>query len=346
MYLSMNHWFYFFVLATVALLSIPPVTQGERILMAAHHFGPNELDVSSGSNAGNIASRSEPCIYNMMEGFAGEAGTDFFTVEYFYTMELNATLVDNAVNIFTPRTQAIILDEFANNSLRNVILSVEYSISSYLMEESYTFENASCSGHGGNRVVNVNGMEQEQLQANSNSIDSRYGGQENNQPSKNVGIAIAPSDELALKCRTISTAEDVLCYEIAGAFQVHTVGETHNITQAENEIRYDLQAAMEKGKFDRAHPSILNLTFLDSISPEFPDGALSEGVPSIPINDNGNNVVLQEDETNVALIIGGSIGGILLLLCSLIGIRCCWCNIHQDDMDGSFESTVRMQTQV
>ncbi|OEU20581.1 hypothetical protein FRACYDRAFT_234212 [Fragilariopsis cylindrus CCMP1102] len=330
MYLSTNHWFYFLILATVALLSIPPVTQGELILNP-HHSDPSELDVYSRNNTGGIASRSEPCIYNRMEDFVGEAGTNFFTVEYFYTMEVNATLIDNVVNIFTPRTQAIILDEFANNSLRNVILSVESSIASYLMEESYTFENATCSGHGGNLVVNVDGMEQMQ----ANSTESRYGGQENSRPSKNVGITIAPNYEPALKC--ISTAEDVLCYEIAGAFQVHTVGETHNITQAKIDIRYDLQAAMEKGKFDRAHPSILNLTFLDSISPNFPDGTLSEEVPSIPINDNGNNAVLQEDETNVALIIGGSIGGILLLLCSFIGIRCCRCNRHQDGMDGSFE---------
>lgn len=70
---------------------------------------------------------------------------------------------------------------------------------------------------------------------------------------------------------------------------------------------------MKKGKFDQAHTSILNITFLDGVLPANPDG-LSQGVSSTPTTDNTNNVILQEGETNTALIIGGSIGGVLLLL--------------------------------
>lgn len=115
---------------------------------------PEEQDVYSGNDAGNLVYRSKPCIYNMMDGLAGEVGTNFFAVEYFYNMEVNATLIKNDVNIFTHRSQEIVLDKLTNNSLKNLVLRVEHSIASSLMEELYTFENATCSR--GNRVVNVN----------------------------------------------------------------------------------------------------------------------------------------------------------------------------------------------
>jgi len=93
---------------------------------------------------------------------------------------------------------------------------------------------------------------------------------------------------------------------------------------------------MKKGNFDQAHPSILNITFLDVVSPTNSDG-LSQGVLSTPTTDNTDNVILQEGETNAALIIGGSIGCVLLLLLSFVGILCYRGSRRQDGMDSICE---------
>merc|ERR1712003_179952 len=115
-------------------------------------------------------------------------------------------------NIFRRRSKITVRDNdnFSNNSLQSVIIDVEYSIASFLIEESNSFEYATCRRTSGSEQVYINETEKA-----TNTNNDR----EQNRTSYNVGIAIAPTDEPAFKCQ--STEQDISCYEIAGAFQVH-----------------------------------------------------------------------------------------------------------------------------
>lgn len=238
-----------------------------------HHHFPSELDVTFKS-----------CAYNRRTGFAGDIGESFFTVEYFYMLEVNSTMLSqNEVS----SSQPLDFDALPANSLENVVLQVEMEIASYLLRESKEFENAPCNGE---RRLIVS-RQTEEIQ--------------------NVGLTIGPDDEIVTACESLDAGKS--CYLVAGYFQVHTRGTEGNTTISEGNILMDIKNAMDSGKLDNAHPAILRITYLKSL-PSNPAAGATSGEADTSGNSNGDKISAgARNGPDAATIVSASVGAVLIV---------------------------------
>ncbi|KAG7356646.1 hypothetical protein IV203_001332 [Nitzschia inconspicua] len=235
-----------------------------------HYNLPSEIDVESQS-----------CDYNSRTGFAGDIGDGFYSVNYYYTLLVDTSLLGNA-EVLSYNT-AVDFDSMQDNSIHNVIFQIELGIGSYLLRKSGEFESAPCN------------MRSRHLQLDS---------------VRNVGLTIGPDDEIVATCE--ATDPLTACYWISGSFQVYTVGiQNEDTTVAEQNIHDDLKYAMNNGELSTVHEAIVNITYLDALPTASADRA-ETGQPSSKEGDT-----LSADTAghgpNTAIIVSASVGALLLI---------------------------------
>jgi hypothetical protein len=261
------------ILALVALIRILPGIQGSM-----HQHDPLEIDV-----------QSESCDFNTIEGFAGDIGSDFFTVEYYYTIQVNASLMDDTEVAYKEPTN---FEDLSEGSLQHVVLKVELAIASLLLHESFAFKSAPCNQ--GRR-----GLHETPRAARSLLLSA------GDRRTKNVGLTIGPDDEFLAMCEV--QIEGVPCYEYAGWFQVYTVGGDDNTTEVVNEIKLEIKDAMNSGELDDAHPALLSVKYLDAMRQDSADEAQTDE------QDTTTTPSTIQDGPNASVIIGASVGAVILL---------------------------------
>jgi hypothetical protein len=276
------------VVWTVVLLLLPTV-RGSSM----HAHDPFEIDV-----------QSESCDYDSIEGFAGDVGTNFYTVEYYYSIQVDSSLLDDTEVLYFEPTN---LEDLPENSLQNVVLEVELAIASYLLHDSVVFESAPCNNGRRRRFLN---------NKNNNKAPSSNGRRRtigDHRRLNNVGMTIGPDDEFLAMCEVQVDGQP--CYDYFGRFQVYTVGDTDNdnTTAAENEVKFELKSAMNSGEFDNAHPALLGVQYLDTI-PEDPSARVETDKGDNVEKDTTPSSSIQSNGPNASVVIFSTVGAVLLVV--------------------------------
>jgi hypothetical protein len=274
----------FLLMIAVLALSFLPSNLGDAIEISdnvfGHHENPDEVDVTSKS-----------CDYDSRKGFAGDIGNNFFTVEYFYILRVNSSLLSNTEIAYN---EAVNYEELPYDSLHNVVFQVELEIGSHLLKESGEFRNAPCN--------------------NARRLVMRQ-----TQEAKNVGLTIGPDDEIVANCESDDT--NTLCYWVAGSFQVYTVGTSGNTTASSDKIKMDIKDAMDSGEFDKAHTAILNLTYMEALPSNTADGATTDGTDGSGSSNSDTISAETKNGPDAAIIVSASVGAVLLLAAIALASR-------------------------
>lgn len=266
----------------LALLPTLAVTLAVPTGVHHHSYDPLELDVDSKS-----------CDYNSLEGYAGNIGTTFYTVEYFYSMVLNASQLENDVISYN---QPVTFLDVEDDSLQGVVLSVEFEVASFMLKESSAFKNAPCNSRRRTQAHRTRPRDRRAQTTNNNLV--------------NVGLTLGPDDEIVAECPTpVASSTDLACYEVAGYFDVFTVGSGSNTTESEREILDELSRGMNQGRFDDIHHAIVSVRYLNLTPPT---------VDKVKISDDGSETDQEgtplAPSTSVAVIVVASVGSILLVI--------------------------------
>lgn len=271
-----HHSFFIPIFALVAFNPVILANQASSI----HHHDPFEIDVES-----------ESCNFNTIEGFAGDIGTDFFTVEYYYAVQVDASLLEDTEVSYKEPTN---FGDLPEDSLQHVILEIELALAAHLLHQSDAFDSSRCN-HGRRRLDKAQSGGSKRRTARDRRM-------------KNVGLTIGPDDEFLALCEIQTEGQP--CYEYAGRFQVYTVGEDDDTTGVESEIKHAIKDAMNSGEFDDAHPALLSVKYLD-VMPEDPaDGVQADGEDAVVGNTTQSTI---QDGPNASIIIGASVGAVLLI---------------------------------
>jgi hypothetical protein len=245
----------------------------------SHHNTPSELDVSSKS-----------CDYDSRTGFAGDIGQDFYSVDYFYTLLADSSILGNTEILYN---EPIDFDALPDNSIHNVVFQIEMGIGSYLLQESGEFQSAPC---------NMRRQRERQLLSSRRTQQSDL--------VRNVGLTIGPDDEIVATCE--SPNPGTACYWVAGSFQVYTMGPAGNTTVAQQNIQEDLKEAMNSGELNKVHSAILNITYMDALPGSTADEATS-GQPDASTNNDRDTISSDENGPDAAIIVSASVGAVLLI---------------------------------
>jgi hypothetical protein len=241
----------------------------------SHHKSPSEVDVASQS-----------CDYDSRTGFAGDIGEDHYSVDYYYVLLADSTLLGNTEIISTERIN--VGSSLLDNSIHSVIFQIELGIGSYLLRESGEFYSAPCN--------------MRQLFPSTEGV-------------RNVGLTLGPDDAIVATCE--SEDPTVSCYWVAGSFQVYTLGKSGNTTINQQNIHKDLEKAMNGGSLNNVHRAILNITYMEGLPSNMVDGVTASGQTDTNAGNNTDTVSSETDSSNgpenAAIIVSSSVGGVLLV---------------------------------
>jgi hypothetical protein len=238
----------------------------------SHHNSPSEL---------NVASKS--CEYDSRTGFAGDIGENHYSVDYYYTLLADTTVLGSNDILLTERSS---LTSLSDNSIHNVVFQIELGIGSFLLRESEEFQSAPCH--------------MRRLVPKTEEI-------------RNVGLVLGPDDAIVATCE--SNDPTVSCYWIAGSFQVYTIGSGGNTTTTEQNIHNDLRQAMNGGALNDVHRAILNITYMESLPSNAAHGATTSGQPGSGNRDTISSDTDSDDRDgdDATIIVSSSVGAVLLV---------------------------------
>jgi MYXO-CTERM domain-containing protein len=243
----------------------------------------------------------------------GDIGENYYNVDYFYTLRVDSTKLND---VDVAYDEPIDFDDLPNDSLHRVVLDVEVGIGSYLLQESDAFKTAPCKEvddaeeEEEDPALDILKRRRRQKQRQLDDVSKKQSPSSPRQL-QNVGLTIGPDDQVVATCE--SNEESVLCYWVAGFFQVYTVGDDLDETESINLIKSDIQTAMDSGDLNDAHDAIVDVTYMDSLPSNTADEATS-GEPDG--NDGGDTISAsgnQDGGSNTGVIVGASVGAVLLV---------------------------------
>jgi hypothetical protein len=229
-------------------------------------MSPSEMDVASKS-----------CDYDSRTGYAGDIGESHYSVDYYYTLLADSTILGNKEILY--KQQINVESTIPDNSIQSVIFQIELGIGSYLLNESGEFQSAPC---------HMRKLVPKQVDV-----------------IQNVGLTLGPDDAIIATCESDNST--VSCYWVAGSFQVYTMGSGTNTTVTKQNIHHDLQQAMNGGALNYVHRAILNITYMESLP--------SNNKPE-KSNGNGDTTSSDQDDPDndsAAIIVSSSVGAVLLV---------------------------------
>eukprot|EP00934_Nitzschia_sp_Nitz4_P006063 Nitzschia sp. Nitz4//scaffold3_size479765//119425//120279//NITZ4_000051-RA/size479765-augustus-gene-0.12-mRNA-1//1//CDS//3329550611//6053//frame0 len=164
----------------------------------------------------------------------------------------------------------------SNSSVAELILQVEQGIANYLLSESDSFS-ALCG---------------------DSSQHASFAG------ASPQAISITPLDSIAsgVECESAAT-EGTECVVIEGGFMVYFDEDATDIDSTVESIMIDVETAMDEGSL--VSGDIVSVTWRDGLEPSTPGDAATGGDTVRTVNDDNGS--------NTAIIVGASVGGILVL---------------------------------